>query len=402
MKIVGLITEYNPFHNGHQFHIEKAKEVTGADYVIVVMSGNFVQRGMPAIMPKHMRAEAALKNGASLVIELPVCYATETAEQFAYGAVSILHKLGCVDSICFGSECGDIKPLQILADIFVNEPSDYKTILQDGLRNGLSFPAARQNALSALYPDQAFANVLDSPNNILAIEYLKAIKRLHTSIQPYTIKREMSNYHDAKLTGMYSSATAIRDVLLEGNLSALVQQIPCNTVSILQSAYKKRYPITANDFSFLLKYRLLQETNSSLVTYADISEELANRICKTSNCFISFEQYCGYLKTKEITYSRISRALLHILLHIKKTDYAEIEYARVLGFRKKDESLLSILKQHSSILLLTKLGANQSLSDSAKSMLNTDIFASNLYESVITEKYQTSFINEHEHPIVRI
>ena len=402
MKIVGLIAEYNPFHNGHQYHIEKAKEITGADAVIVVMSGNFVQRGAPAIMPKHLRAEMALRAGASLVIELPVCYATGTAEQFAYGGVSILNSLGCVDAICFGSECGDINVLNELAKVLCNEPAEYKDSLQKHLRSGLSFPLARQKAIEEVYPSQGFSNILEQPNNILGIEYLKALYRLNSNIKPYTIQRVSSQYHDVDLQEEFSSATALRQVIGENSIPGLVGQIPNDNISLFQNNYQKRYPIFTNDFSLLLKYRLLNETKSSLSQYADVSQELANRICNQLNNYVSFEQFCELLKTKEMTYSRISRALIHILLGIKKTDYTDIQHARVLGFRKDDADVLTVIKNASAIPLLTKLTATKDSSDSAVHMLNQDIYSSNLYESVVTNKFKTPFINEYEHAIIRV
>lgn len=402
MKIVGLIAEYNPFHNGHQYHIEKAKEITSADAVIVVMSGNFVQRGTPAIMPKHLRTEMALKAGASLVIELPVCYATGTAEQFAYGAVSILHSLGCVDAICFGSECGDIHVLKDLAEILCDEPDEYKESLQKYLRSGLSFPLARQKAIEETYPSQDFSNILEQPNNILGIEYLKALYRLNSKMKPYTIERISSGYHDTDLQNKFSSATALRQTIISGKFKDLHGQVPSSSMTILEAHYETRYPIYANDFSLLLKYRLLNETKSSLTEYADVSEELANRIYNQRNEYIDFEQFCELLKTKEVTYSRVSRALLHILLGIRKTAYVDIQYVRVLGFRKGDSDVLTVIKNASAIPLLTKLTATKDLSDSAVHMLNHDIYASNLYESVVTDKFKTSFINEHEHQIVII
>ena len=402
MKIVGLIAEYNPFHNGHQYHINKAKEITGADVAIVVMSGNFVQRGAPAIMPKHLRAEMALKAGASLVIELPVCYATGTAEQFAYGAVSILNSLGCVDAICFGSECGDIIILSDLAKILCDEPHEYRESLQMHLRNGLSFPLARQKAIETICSNSSIAHLLEQPNNILGIEYLKAIYRLNSKTKPYTIQRISSQYHDIDLQEEFSSATALRQTISNGNFSNLSGQIPSNCMTLLEAHYQTRYPIYTNDFSLLLKYRLLNETKTSLTQYADVSEELANRICNQLNNFVSYEQFCELLKTKEVTYSRVSRALLHILLGIKKTDYTDIHYARVLGFRTGDSDVLTVIKNASAIPLLTKLTATKDLSDTTVQILEQDIYASNLYESVVTDKFKTPYINEYEHQIVII
>jgi len=410
MKIVGLIAEYNPFHNGHQYHIEKAREITGADAVIVVMSGDFVQRGTPAIMPKHLRTETALKGGASVVIELPVCYATGSAEHFAYGAVSILEKLGCVNAICFGSECGNIEVLQDLAKIIHDEPKQYKESLSLYLRQGDSFPLARQKAMKDFLKSNVADSILGEPNNILGIEYLKALYRLNSKIKPHTIQRVGSHYHDDYLQKSYSSASAIRKAMsqaMELDEFDIENQMPASCASLMKEAYGHRFPIYANDFSLLLKYKLLRESKESLMKYADVSEELANRILNKLNEFISYEQFCELLKTKEVTYTRISRALLHILLDIKNEDLNEIEYARVLGFRIADSEVLSQIKKQASIPLVTKLAAIDSLvmdtlSEKAISMLKQDIYASDLYESIVTDKFGTPFINEFEQQIVRL
>lgn len=427
MKLVGLITEYNPFHNGHEYHIRKAKEITGADAAVVVMSGNFVQRGTPAVMPKHLRAKVALKSGAALVLELPVCFATGSAEFFAKGAVSLLNSLGCVDAICFGSESGDIVSLTKIAEILVREPDAYRSLLQDALRNGLSFPAAREQALYGYLKDDTLSNLISSPNNTLGIEYIKALLSLGSPMKAYTILRKDASYHstDLETTGHYSSATAIRKLLLyAGNsfrtneespydepklssvLARLEEHVPPECISLLERTYLSRYPVYTDDFSLLLKFRLMKETRGTLTRYADVSEELANRIMKNINNYLNFDQFCDLLKTKEITYARISRSLLHILLGIRKEDTEPadgrplVPYARILGFCKKEKEILSQIKKSSSIPLLPKLTDMDSLSDAAQKMLHLDIFASNLYESVITDKYKTPFCNEYTHPVV--
>lgn len=416
MKIVGLIAEYNPFHNGHKYHIEKAREITGADAVIVIMSGNFMQRGTPAIMPKHLRTEAALKGGASVVIELPVCYAVGSAEYFAYGAVSILEKLGCVDSICFGSECGNIEVLQDLARIIHDEPKQYKESLNLYLRQGNSFPLARQKAMKDFLKSNVADSILGQPNNILGIEYLKALYRLGSKMKPYTIQRVASHYHDEYLNETYSSASAIRKAINEPDESDWRSQVPDSCVSLYQENYQIRYPVYTNEFSLLLKYKLLRETKETLTSYADVSEELANRILNRLNEFTSFEEFCELLKTKELTYSRISRALLHILLDITIQDMTEIEYAHVLGFQASDSAVLSSIKKQSSIPLVTKLAdvtmysssantpptCGSTLSEDSQKMLIQDIYAANLYESVVADKFGTAFINEYEQKIVRL
>ncbi|MGO5051384.1 nucleotidyltransferase [Lachnospiraceae bacterium LCP25S3_G4] len=431
MKTVGLITEYNPFHNGHLYHIQKAKEITQADNVIVVMSGNYVQRGTPAIMPKHIRTEMALRSGASIVIELPVRYATASAEIFAMGAVGLLHQLGCVDSLCFGSECGDLKSLSDIAWILQSEPKEYREALHQNLKQGMSFPSARHAALLTYTSNQGLqlATVIDSPNNILGIEYLKALYRLNSHIVPFTIKRQGSNYHDTELQTNFSSASAIRNLLAySGNsyqkmafsesdyeysnfssiLSELEMQVPKSCLELLLDNHQVRYPVYANDFSLLLKYKLLQETNTSLTTYADVSEDIANRMINHRNRFLHFEQFCELIKTKDITYSRVSRSLLHILLGITNQEYAISDfskyhyYVHILGFRKDASKLLHLLKKESSLPILTKLKNTDTLCNSGKQMLLQDIFTSNLYESIITDKYKTAFINEYEQSIIRI
>lgn len=395
MKIVGLITEYNPFHLGHRYHIEQAKKITGADYVVVVMSGDFVQRGAPAIMSKHLRAEAALRCGASLVIELPISCATGTAEQFAFGAVSLLHKLGCVDSICFGSESGDIHAMSQLAQILVDESTEYKEHLQQSLRAGMSFPAAREAAILCLYPNESYADLLKQPNNILGIEYLKALIRLKSTMRATTIMRMDGAYHDTDLSEQFSSATAVRQAMLNQSFSSYTQAVPQEICELYQKHEQKTFPICRNDFSLLLKYRLLHETKSSLLLYADVSVELANRICNRLNEFQTYEQFCELLKTKELTYSRISRALLHILLDIKKTDSEDITYAKMLGFSNHHTELLSVIKEHSSIPLLSK-PSEEYVS------LATIYRVSNIYESVVADKFHKPFINEYKRPIVRV
>lgn len=392
MRITGLIAEYNPFHNGHKYHIEQAKAITGADAVIVVMSGDFVQRGMPAILPKHMRAKAALEAGASAVLELPVCYATGSAEYFAYGAVLLLEKLGCVDSICFGSECGDMELLQKAANVLLDEPAEYREALHRFVRAGDSFPLARQKALAAYVSPE----MLSEPNNILGLEYLKALARIGSKMKPYTIRRVYSQYHDTDLQEEFSSATAIRKQILSGNMEVLAGQVPVKFLTDLQEAC----PLHANDFSLLLKYRLLVETKESLLAYADVSEDLANRIINRRNQFQNFEQFCLLLKTREITYSRISRALTHILLGLKNGDDTGIHYARVLGFCKRDRAVLAQIKRDGEVPMLTKLTAARTLDDAAQKMLATDAFASDLYESVVSDKYGTKFVNEYEKEII--
>lgn len=420
MKIVGLITEYNPFHNGHLYHMKEAVRTAGADAVVAVMSGDFVQRGAPALLPKHLRARMALEAGVSAVIELPVWCACGSAEYFSSGAVSLLDRLGCVDTVCFGSECGDASLLEEAARVTALEPAPYRSLLREGLHRGLSFPRARQLALSSFLGKEAGC-ILEEPNNILGAEYIKAILQQGSSLAFCTIRRRESGYHDQELADRYSSATSLRRLLREsgsaGALDRLDGQMPASSLRVLRGAYETRYPVWSDDLSLLLKYRLLQETKESLAGYADVTRELANRIVKSRNDLLSFDQFCGLLKTKEMTHSRISRALLHILLGITARDMERFKqegcgYARLLGFRRDASALLGIMKKSSSIPLVTKLprpGAKSGTNEGeetwtglARDMLQADILAADLYESVVTEKFHRPFISEYRQQVVII
>lgn len=405
MKIVGLITEYNPFHNGHKYHIKKAKEITGADYCIAVMSGDFVQRGAPAFMPKHIRAEMALRNGCDMVLELPVYFATGSAEFFASGAISILDKLQCVDAICFGSECGDYSLLNKIAEVLIEEPAEFKTLLQKYLKDGYNFPVARKESLKKYFKDDSLDKILDEPNNILGIEYMKAMRLNNSSMKGYTIRRKGSSYHNHELSECYSSASAIRNFILNENFTdfqGINGHIPNDTLDLLFQSYHSRFPVVNDDFSLLLRYKLLSENQESLCRYADISPDLANRIIKHRNTFTSYTQFCDVLKTKDITYSRISRCLIHVLLNIPKTDIKHVSYAHVLGFKKESSELFTLIKKSSKIPLITKLPSLDSSELNQNDMLKNDIYASDLYETIISHKYKKNFINEYTKQIVKI
>lgn len=429
MKITGLIAEYNPFHNGHLYHIQEAKRITGADAAIVVMSGDYVQRGVPAVMPKRLRTEMALKCGAAAVFELPVCYATGSAEYFALGAVSLLHALGIVDSICFGSECNDLPAMAEIARILKEEPEEYRALLRGFLKQGISYPLARCRALGEYTGSAKYADIMKEPNNILGIEYLKALKELNSPVRPYTIRRKGAGYHDTSLVqGQFSSASAIRSLLaysgaafqteqrggtfednsFGGFLSELEGQVPDSCLALLKDYHRVQYPVYQNDFSLILKYKLLNKTPESLTRYADVSEDLANRICAKLNDFFNYRQFSELLKTRETTRTRIDRALLHIMLGTKKDDMEEYMangyhyYARLLGVRKDRQKILAQIAKTSSLPLLIRLSESGDLPATGRKMLTNDILASNLYTSVVTDKYKTAFQNEYKQAVVKV
>lgn len=411
MNVNGIIAEYNPFHNGHKYHLSEAKKQTGADYTIIAMSGNFMQRGAPALTDKYTRVKMALENGADLVLELPVCYAASSAEYFATGAVTLLDKLGVVNQLCFGSECGDIDILEKIAKILLEEPAEFSAALRRLLQQGLSYPTARTQALLEYAPSlSCYKDVLSSPNNILGIEYLKALLRRNSAIAPFTTKRVGSDYHDKRFGERQCSALAIRQALLSGQeISVLSDQMPESAYELLREALLQAPPMYSNDFSALLHYKLLIESDAGYSQYADISSDLSDRIRKNLYRFTDFHGFCELLKTKDMTYTRISRCLLHILLDMKKsdlTDYQQLDYipyARVLGFRKAATPLLSAIKEHSSIPLVTKLAdAGDLLTPEAYQMLQRELRQGSIYESVRASKSGAPMRNELQIPIVII
>lgn len=410
-KAVGIIAEYNPFHNGHAYQIEKAKELTQADYAVIIMSGDFVQRGTPAILPKHDRTKMALLGGADIVLELPSYYACSSAEFFAKGAVGILNALSCIDFLCFGSESGDISQCLSLARILSEEPAVYQKTLKQYLKKGISFPAARKAALLEYSKNCSCdfdADFLETPNNILGIEYCKALLSLNSSITPVTVERKGNAYHETDLSHPLSSASAIRKSLLNSKedlkliQDTLYHTLPVSVLNYMHKILLSEPLITEDDFSLLLKYQLMQNSSETLCQYADISPELAKRIYNHLNSFMSFSQFAERLKTKELTHTRINRALLHTLLGITDSMPALFPaYVRLLGFRKESSSFLRVLQDNTEIPVITKAADyKKALTPAAASAFEKDLFTSNLYESVKSTKKQAAFVNDLQKPPV--
>lgn len=411
MKITGIIAEYNPFHNGHLYQIRKAKEITGADYIIVVMSGNHMQRGTPALIDKYSRAKMALSGGADMVIELPTCYATASAEYFAMGAISILNQLGCVDSVCFGSESGDITMLSKIAHALVDESEDFVQSLKTKLKNGDTYPVARNAALAeTINGFTTFDTILGFPNNILGIEYIKAIIRQNSSIKPYTNTRIGSDYHSYKLAENFSSAISIRQSLsLQDNLDMIQSQIPASAFAIMKEDFHKTFPVYASDFSSMIKFKLLKERGQGFTQYFDVTQAISDKLEKEMFSMQSFDEFCDILKSKDITYARISRCLSHILLDIKAEDvqlYKEngiTFYARVLGFNSKADALTKMLKSNTSIPLITKTtSASSQLYPIGQKQFEQDIQASHIYECIAGTKYHAGMHDEYRRQLVKL
>ncbi|MEE0396598.1 MAG: nucleotidyltransferase family protein [Lachnospiraceae bacterium] len=434
MKTVGIIAEYNPFHNGHLYQLKKAKEITGADFAVVVMSGDFTQRGTPAVFDKYTRCRLSLLAGADLCIELPVVFATASAELFAKGAVSLLSALG-VDALCFGSECGEIAPLREIASLLFAEPPAYKEALNKALKEGLSFPSARALAvrecahagslsgMDAAASDSlsgvaaAASDVLASPNNILGIEYLKALLALEKNRQhapvPYTIKREGDGYLSHTLSEeSFCSAMALRKGIAEENPD-LLRYVPESIRQEFSDTCQTKSALCADDFSGMLFYKLLSEKDAGYDSYLDVSSDLSDKIRKNLGTFTTFSAFCeNSLKSKDITLTRVYRSLLHILLSIKKEDLpAATPYARILGFREASFEVFGCLSKENIPLLSRLKDASSLLSPEALSCLSKDIFAAQLYEHVRMQhmlhklhmqKDDCPFVSEYSRPVIRI
>lgn len=370
MEITGIIVEYNPFHNGHKYHIEKTSSLTNCEGIIAVISGNFVQRGAPSIVDKWTKTKMALLNGVDLVLELPALYSLSSAEFFAYGAVSLLENLGVVKNLCFGSECEDIKLLTLMGKILYEEPEELKLTLKEKLHQGMSYASARGNALKEFlcrkYPlkNNSITEILHLPNNILAIEYCKSLARLKSTINPVSIKRIGEPYNSTYINNRFSSATSIRNFLKENNSpQELEKALPYNILCILRDLSHFNYKFTFED-SLLpyLKYKNLFY-GKNIKYLPDVSEGLENRIESALKNASSYDQIINYTKTKRYAYSRISRILCQFFLGFENLDTKALRknrcpYARVLGFNNKGTEILKKIKQNSSIPVYTKLPKN--------------------------------------------
>ncbi|MDO4188353.1 MAG: nucleotidyltransferase family protein [Lachnospiraceae bacterium] len=434
MKVNAIIAEYNPLHKGHEYLIEKGKEITGADYTIVVMSGNYVQRGEPSVMDKSIRTEAALLAGADLVIELPLYYSIASAEYFAKGAVALIDKLFVVDNLIFGSETDNIELLYDIAKLSLEYEMDCYEIISKYMSEGHSYPKAESLALFdiiekledkaseeypelSLYSKEDISKILASPNSTLAICYIKSIISLKSDIKPVAIQRITSEHNDLSLGALSSSA--IRKELSDRNYEPLKDQLPADVYNLFAGNVEINYPIGPDDYSDILLYklrslvygngaRLKAQGILALTEYLDVSEDLAARIINLLGEYKNFTQFVAILKTKSITYSHISRALMHIILDIKKTnaqkyisnDYSL--YARILGFYKESSDLLSEVKENAKLPIISKLADAEDVIEDPLVLkhLFESINASELYGGIVASRFACDFMPELSQKIV--
>ena len=412
-KILGIVAEYNPFHSGHLYQINKAKSICAADYVVVIMSGHFTQRGEAAIYDPYLRTEMALKAGVDAVYEMPAAFSTASAADFAFYAVTFLTLLS-VDYISFGVEDATLDELENLADILLNESEGFKNLIKEKLSKGYTYPLARKEAfLNELknfrnFDETRIKSLLSTPNNILGLEYIYTIKKIGSHLRPVLIKRKGSDYHDKGIAynKEHSSATALRKYLsLHSELKELESSLMPSSIEII----KKSKPLFADDFRGSISRKLydLLYNDVDLSIYSDISPNLSDRIYKLNKNYSDYEAMVASIKSKDYTFTRISRALCHILLNIKKSDTDiyknNIKYSKLLGFRKSSGHLLKLIKTRSKLINITKpADAKDILRDEKETyrLFMSEVYASYIYNSVYYDKYKTELKNSYSREIV--
>ena len=371
MKICGIVAEYNPFHNGHKYHIEKTKELYGATHIVAVMSGNFTQRGDIAVMDKFRRAETALKNGVDLVIELPVPFALGSAEQFATGSVSLLNSLGCVDMISFGSECGDLSLLEETAGavLFAQQNENFFRYM----KNGDPYPVALQKTIEQYYEEEII-DALAEPNNTLAVEYLKALGECGSSIKPVTIKRFGAGHDSSSTTENNASASMIRKLILSGQeVSSYVPELPETDFADIRRL----------ETAILAKLRTM--TPSEIEKAPNVLMGLENRIYKAARVSGNLAELFMLIKTKRYTMARIRRIVMSVFLGIKKSDLkSPPSYVRILGMNERGREILSAAS--CSLPMDTSLKALSGSGEKQKRLAALEERAGNLYGLAFEKK----------------
>ena len=429
MNITGLIVEYNPFHNGHIYHLQKSLEKTNADASIAVMSGNFIQRGEPALFDKFSRAKAAVESGVDLVVELPSIYSSQSAELFAKGSVALLNSLGCVNSICFGSEEGNINALYLIASILCLEPQEFKEKLSSYLGEGMLFPTARNKALFDYInsPDFSFGDnfngidlseerlndILSSSNNILGIEYIKQLISLKSDIKPFTIGRIHSEYNSEEISGNINSATAVRKKLYEiisskennsSDIDELIKSIqtstditnsiPESTLNMITSNIEKGFLPMYPEYFFETLISTIIRDKKNLESYFDISEGIENKIFKAALVAKNYDELLNLVKSKRYTMTRIKRCLNNILLGITKDDMElakginTIPYVRILAFNSKGREIIREIKKSSEIKIINKFSEVEHFMDDKnfKFLIENDIKCTDIYNTIYYKK----------------
>lgn len=386
-KTLGIIAEYNPFHNGHLYHLENSKKLTNCNSSIAIISGNFTQRGTTSIIDKWQKTKIALLSGIDLVIELPVLYSISSGENFADGAIKILNSLGVIDFISFGSETKDINILDKIANVLYSEPKEFKEFLSFELKKGLSFPKARENALLKYLNDENYVNIISSPNNILGIEYLKALKKYNSTIKPFCIPRFKSEHNSNNFSENIASATAIRNLINNKNFDVIKNLVPSQTHSILMENINNGHFVPdLQVFEKEIIYVLRKLSIEEIANLPDVSEGLEFAINNATNVCNNLTDLLNIVKSKRYTQTRLQRIFLYALLGITKNDINISKnifpYVRVLGFNENGKKLISEISKKSpnlKIITSVKRFYDFNCDNNLKQLLDKDIFATNVY-----------------------
>ena len=407
MKVTGIIAEYNPFHNGHKYHLEQARIMTDCEYVIVIMSGDYTQRGTPAIYSKYMRARSALLAGADLVLEMPVFGSVSSAPDFARCGVSGLTATGVCDHLFFGSEAGSIDHLSYQADLLDKESDELSHAIKAGLKDGLTWPQARAQAYRSIHFETTdeIACVSDLPNDILGVEYIRSIRALRSPITPVTLKRNDPGYHSEERFGKFASATASRRAILDQDLDFLQDVLPEEHFQCL--AGEACPPVTFNDFSLLLNEKILNSSPEQILNISGMPQDLANKLDKNRMEFLSADALVAARKDRNYTYTRVNRCLLNLILEITQKDSEtfkelnSVPWLRILGFRKEASPLLSEMKKHASAPIISKMAnAEQLMSPEAQALFRKHVRSAELYRMIAQLKSGQVYKNEFTRPII--
>jgi predicted nucleotidyltransferase len=391
LKIAGIVAEFNPFHNGHRNLIERVRAEKGgceATHVAAVMSGNFVQRGEPALLPKPDRVKAALAAGVDLVVELPTAWSLSSAEGFARGGVALLEALGCVDAIAFGSECGAIAPLQKVVDVL--ESDRFSTLLRYRMGGGIAFPEARQMAVAEIAGEKT-ADLLAHPNNILAIEYLKALRALGSSIIPFTVERTGAGHDDLVPLGDTASAGYLRRMIGSGKLLGAAPYIPRGAFRYLsEAADAGRCPAETARLERGVLAHLRRMSAEDLAAVPGMGEGLENRVASAVAAAGSWEELEQAIKTKRYPMTRIRRMLWAAFLGIP-ADMAQKAppYLRVLGYSPRGREILDAARKTATLPLIGRASQTDGFTGDAKAVWELENRAADLYALTLPKPYPT-------------
>ena len=387
-KVVGIIAEYNPFHNGHLYHIKKSIEQENADFVICIISGNFMQRGNTSIIDKWTKAKMAVLQGADLVLELPTVYSVSSAENFAEGAIRILDSLKIVNTISFGMEARELSTLNNIVKVLSDEPREYSLILSHELKKGISYPKARENALMFYLNDiKRYANIMNSSNNILAIEYLKALRKLKVNIKPLGIQREKVLYNDEIIVDGFTSSTAIRKMIVNRQFEDIIKVMPRASYFLLAKSLRDgHYVLDLSKFQTEIIYRLRTMTVEEIKALPDVSEGLEYLIKQAANSCNNIIDLVNKIKSKRYTQTRIQRILVYVLLGIDKklmeNSKKNQSYVRVLGMNENGKKLLSEISRKNpkiKLVVSVKKFMEKEKNKYLREMMEMDIKATNIY-----------------------